>query len=523
MAINEPKVRISIIPAFIEPITQEQKILFVGQKLPGGTAPANKLVESIADIGLEGTTAWDTLFGKRSMLAGMVRAAKKYNTTTRMDALVLDDGAGAVKATGRFLINSPPVQNGTATFVVASRKNHSFSIQVVTSDVVADVAARLVSAINTDLLAPFTAVSAGGLVTITVANGGLAANDFGLEITDDTGLFLSVTITAFTGGATDPDLDSSGIFFEADDIRYQTVVFPESYLSQSVAVDFLNDRFNTETGTILDGAGVAFITDTVANLPLNTTALNSQSFVLFANRKVDKVGFRGSSLFEINYDLASQFGAVRALRLTSGSDLSSLVIGATGANDKIGGPHISTLPYHNTPFKNMPIIDTDEEFDSLELVDITAAGLATIGNNIARTAIVAGEVVTRYKTDAAGDPDLSFKFLNFVDQASTVRETFHDELRADYRQFRLTEGDLLPNFNMTNASDIRGTLLRIYSQLAALAIVPTGSGALKKFRDTLVITIDAVNGKVTISMLDPVVTQIREIDVTMQLIFSLNS
>ena len=36
-----------------------------------------------------------------------------------------------------------------------------------------------------------------------------------------------------------------------------------------------------------------------------------------------------------------------------------------------------------------------------------------MGNNLARNSIITGEVVTTYKTDAASNPDLSFKFLLF--------------------------------------------------------------------------------------------------------------
>lgn len=518
MAINPPKVRIDIIPAFVTPQSEEQKILFIGQKTAAGIATAGTLVQSIGNANEQ-----DTLFGIDSMLAGMVRAAKKYNKTTRMDAIVLDDNGSGTQATGTFVITGPATADGTISFIVGSRKNHTYVVTVANGDTATDIGDALEALITADTKAPFTSANVTGTVTITAANDGLIANFFGLEVVlPDAGIAgVAVTVTEMTGGTNDPDLTS--VFAVVDNIKYQTVIYPETYLQQSVAVDFLNDRFNTGTDKLLDGVGIAFMTDTFANFLTDTTASNSQNFTLFPNRKVDKTGYRGSALFEINYDLASQFGSVRGLRLTDGADISEFVIGVIGGFDRIGGIHISTLPYHNTPYKKMPLIDSDEIWTDTERTELKDKGWGIVGNNIANNEVIADDIVTRYKTDSAGDPDLSFKFLNYVDQSETVRDVFHTRLKTTYRQFRLTEGDLKPGFNITNAGDIKAEVMNIYNDLADLVIVPNGTEAIKKFKDNLVVTIDAVNGKVTITMLDPVITQVREIDVTMQLVFSLNS
>lgn len=517
MSINNPEVNIAIIPQFITALSEEQKILYVGQKTAAGTATAGTLVEKIGNANEQ-----DTLFGIDSMLAGMVRAGKKYNKTTQMDAIVLDDNGGGAKATGTFAITGPATADGTVSFVVGSRKNHTYSVDVTSGDTATEIGDALVALIVADTKSPFSSANVTGTVTITAANDGLIANFFGLEVVlSETLAGVAVVVTAMSGGTLDPVLTT--VFALVDNIKYQTVIFPETYLDQAVAVDFLNDRFNTGTDKLLDGVGIAFKTETFANLLTDTTAANSQNYVLFSNRKVDKTGYRGSALSEINYDLASQFGSVRGLRLTPGTDISSFVTSSGGVNDRIGGLHISTLPYHETPFKNMPIIDTDEMWTDDERDSLKDVGLGIVGNNPANAEIIADDIVTRYKTDSAGDPDLSFKFLNYVDQSETVRAVFHSQLKQAYRQFRLTDGSLPPNFSITNAADVRGEVLKIYNELADQVIVQRGTAALKKFKDNLVITIDEIQGLITISMLDPVVTQVRKIDVTMQLIFSVNS
>ena len=76
---------------------------------------------------------------------------------------------------------------------------------------------------------------------------------------------------------------------------------------------------------------------------------------------------------------------------------------------------------------------------------------------------------------------------------------------------------------MTNEDDIKAELLAIYELLANEAVVIAGPAAIRTFKNSINITVDAINGLVTIEMLDPVVTQLRQIDVLMQLTFSLNS
>ncbi|NIS23463.1 hypothetical protein GWN75_05955, partial [candidate division KSB1 bacterium] len=68
-----------------------------------------------------------------------------------------------------------------------------------------------------------------------------------------------------------------------------------------------------------------------------------------------------------------------------------------------------------------------------------------MGNNIAGNAVILSDAYTTYKTDAAGNPDPTFEFLNYVDTDSGVREYFYNNARADLAQSRLTDGDLAVN------------------------------------------------------------------------------
>lgn len=516
MAITDPRINIKILPASVELIAQEQKLLFIGQKTALGSAAGGTLVENIGN-----NNEQDALFGLRSQLAGMIRAAKAYNKNTRMDAIVLDDEGGSTAATATYTIAGTATEDGSLTFNIVSRVNHSFTITVTDTDDATTIAGNLVSAITADTKAPFTAANVAGVVTLTAENKGLAANSFGVE---NTGAVAGVTVTpvSFSGGTVDPVLDTPLTLI--DDVRYQTIVFPFSYTAQSVLIDLIEKRFNPELNDDkpLDGVGIATLTDTLANIIANTTAANLQMFAFIPNRLVDQSDYKGSGIFEADYSISSQFAAVRALRLTQGADISEFVITQSPNNDNFGGISASTLPYFNTPFKNLPLVDKDVAWSNDERASLLAARWSVLGNNHNSNGIIADFVVTRYKTDSAGDPDDSFKFLNYVDQAVTVRDVFHTQLREVYAQSRLTKGALVQGFNVTNADDIKSQLIAIYEFLADNVVVPAGPQSLRTFKNSIIIVIDQVNGKVTIQMLDPVVTQLREITANMQLTFSLN-
>ncbi|MGD9276250.1 MAG: hypothetical protein PVJ67_03705 [Candidatus Pacearchaeota archaeon] len=519
MAISNPSVNIQILPATQVAQNEAQKILFLGQKLAAGTAPAGDLVENI-----DNSNEQNTLFGEGSILATMITAAKAYNKISRFDAIPIDDDGSANDATGVVAFSGAPTAAGSILITIGSELNHTYTVSIVTTDTPTTIGDKLVTLITADTSCPVTAVNVTGTVTLTAKNGGLEGNFISLRYSG-TVAGVTTTLTAFSGGANNPSLDN--VLDVVANLRYQTIVFPSTYLindTNNNIITFLNNRFNISGDKILDGVGIMAVTDTEANLKAATYGNNSQNVTFIANRTVPTDAARkGSSLVELDYVIASQFAAIRALRLTTDAPIANYVYASQSANDNYGGIHISTLPYHNTPFVNLPLIDNDLMWLDSERSELKEAGWTILGNNVGNTSIIADSVVTRYKQDAAGDTDLSYKYLNYVDQASNVREYFHNNLKTAFRQTRLSLGDLVPGYNMANEGIIRSECMKLYAELADLALVPAGETAIKLFRDNLTITITEIEGKVTIVMLDPVVTQLRQIVATMQLTFSLNS
>ncbi len=510
--VSNPETTFNIIPGQEEISNQPQKVLFVGQKTSAGSAISGDLIQSIANDGSE-----DALFGPDSILAGMVRAYKRLNQVTRLDAIALDDNGGAVDATGTVVVTGPSTESGTLDVTIGSDKNHKFNVAVASGDSATVIGDAIEAAINADVNVPVTAANVTGTITMTAVNGGTVGNQITLKIEGNVA-GVTHSVTAMASGATDPVL--TGVLDVVGDERYQTGSSPSEY-GADFWTDFLDPRFNA-TNDVLDGVAILTSTDTFANLITAGGLENSQSLSLIGNKLVSKTSFKGSSIVELGQVISAQFAANRAERLTEGANISNIIIATSGPLDSFGGKELASMPYFNTPFPDLPLIDIGDGFDNTESDSLNVVGISLLGNNIVKTSIIADEIVTTRKTDPAGNPETTFKFLNSVDTSSVIREFYFNNNRARFAQTRLTEGDLVPNRSIDNPGTIRAFQISLYESLSGL-LTQSGEDALTFFKQNLTVTVDIATGKVTIIMKVPIVGQLRSITGTIQIVFSTNS
>ena len=488
-------------------------MLFVGGKVAAGTATSGVLYKSIANDNSE-----DTLFGANSMLAGMIREAKKINKVTRIDAIPLDDAGGGVAATGTFgITGTKATEAGTLIFTVGSDTNHKYSVAIAVDDTPTDVGDALDALILADTDAPFSSANVTGTITITADNKGTDGNKIGLRI-EGTVAGLTLAVTGMTNGATNPTL--TDVFDVCAEIRYQGVVFPSGYGVTFVTTDFLDTRFNI-ANIVLDGVGITSITNTYADHIIALATPNSQSLTYFCNKLVDDTLYKGSALFELDYIIASQFAAIRALRLTTDADTSSYIVASGAGLDTVGGSKLASKPYFNTPFPTLSLIDQDKAFITTEIDALIAVGGSVIVNNSADTGVVTRDVTTTYKTDAVGNTDTTWKYLNSVDTFSNAAEYFFNNLKARFSQHRLTEGDIIPDIPMANEDSIRAYLVKLYGDLsgADYVLLQAGDTAVNYFKDNLSLILDIQAGSVAVSMKVKGVGQLRAFTITMQVTF----
>ena len=512
--IAQPEITIALANANRAVQNTTQRVLAVGQKTAAGThAGAGALEQNIGND-------FDVLFGPRSMLAGLIRAYKRVNPVVKIDAIVLDDAAGVSRAV-TFTLLGTATAAGSLRVVLGSQLDHTITVPIAVDDTLTNIADALTTAAALDLKAPFTVGNTAGLVTITSANDGTVANDLGIEveIVNAAGITISVALTESVAGATDPTL--TAILDVATD-RYQTVIWP--YADETVPAAYLLPRFNP-TNDILDGVAVINIVDTAAVAQTTLDALNDKNLVFFVDEVTSEVTgqrqYLGPAQNEATYVKSALFGGIRALRLTDGQIITQFLT-SSASLDQFGGPAAASLPYFNTPMAFLPTITPGRGFTQTEIEDILTSGGGVMGVNRGGTGALVGEVPTTFKTDSASNPDLTFKFLNYLDTSSNAREYFFNNLKLRFSQSRLTEGAVSRGRDMANAVVIGAYLDKLYNDLAgpSFVLVQDGEVAIKFFKDNRTITLDLALGKATITMQVPIVTQLRSIVMTMQITFS---
>jgi len=511
--IREPEVTIALVSSDTLVGNKPQRILAIGQKLAGGTAVSGALVTQI-----QNDNSWDTLFGAKSMLSGQCRNVRRYNTVTRLDAIALDDNGSAVQATGTMTIaGTAATVAGLITFYIGSKVDYRFQIPVAVGDTPSIVATTLTIAINAHATVPVTCSNTAGAITITAENGGTVGNTIGLELSVKNVVGLSAVVaTPMSGGLIDPSF--TGLFDVIEDERYQTYLWAYTDDIDTIKNE-LDSRWNV-SNNILDGVAFMLVDDTLSGALATLDALNSQSLCVFADEFVNTATHKGGAILEIPYATAAQIASISALRLTDGAAIGRFVIARQGGLDRFGSSALASLPFFNTPIPDLPLMNVKDGWTAPEQEFIKQSGGSIVGNNISNNEVLLGEVLTTYKTDVASNPDITFKYLEYVQTSSNIREFYFNNLKARFAQSRLTEGALIAGRAMANGAVIEAFCTQLYQQLANIVLVQDGETALKFYKQNLLVTLDLAQGKATVQMIVPIVTQLRVILATIQIAFT---
>jgi len=507
--IREPSISLSLVSADTLVGTTEHKILAVGQKTSAGSATSGALVTDI-----QNDNSWDALFGDRSQLANICRNVRRYNTATQMDAIPLSDNGSGTAAVYTITFTGTATESGELEVSLGS-PDHTYALVIASGDTATAVGDALDTLIDADTKVIYTSNAALGVVTITCVHKGNAGDTSGMSVS---GAVAGITyaIAQTVAGAGDPTLTT--LFDVIDGARYQTIIWPWTADIDTVK-DLLDARWNV-TNIVLDGVAVMCLADTYANISAAASAHNSQSVLLLGNELVTDTDHYGGAILEYPWAVAAQIASIRALRLTDDANISQFVISRDGSLDRFGGMAIASLPYFNTPVPALPLMSVEDGFTADEIDDLKDDGASTLGNNPSGTEIILGEMVTTYKTDPASNPDVTFKYLEYVDTSSVIREYYFNNLRARFNQHRLTTGGLIPGRAMANGALIEAFCSRLYQELANQALVQEGETALRYYKENLVVTLDLETGTATVTMKMPIVTQLRQIIGTIQISFT---
>ena len=509
MPILSPKTTLNIIGAQEIQAAAAQRVLLVGQMLTG-SAVAGVVSRDVSSS----ETEINALFGAKSHIAELARKFKSVNKNTALDVLPIADNGAGVAASATLTFGGLATEDGSFDVYVMDKINYRATISVIAGDDDDAVAAKVDAALSAlETKWPFSTTSATNVVTLTASNKGTIYNSAPVGV-EGSVAGITYTLAAFASGATDPVL--TGILAATGNMRYQTISWPASYAT-TVLTTFLNARFNDEF-EVLDGVGLTGKVDIFSNLSAGPSQ-NSQSLVVKVDNLLALDSRKGPACQQIIDSQIAIFAAVRSLRLTEDASLSGIVT-TVAARDQFGGSGASTLPYHNSILPGIAVPLPEDEFSLLQFQSLVEAGYSISSANKAYNAVILGDAVTTYKTNGAGDPDTSFKYLNRVDSSSAIREFFVNNYRARYAQSRLTNGEIVAGRDMVNEGAIRAFSKRLYENLADDAIVEKGQVAAKDFNQNLLIEVSVSGGFIRVDMAPLQVGQVRTILGTIAVKFS---
>lgn len=513
--IREPKTTFNLTAAPQLEENAPQRVLFLGQQLDD-VSTDKVLVNNIQPNGQE-----SQLFGRDSMLATMIRAYRKLDTTTPIDAIPYNDNVSGTAATSTVTFVGTATASGTLTLYVQSRINHIFNVGVQVGSTAVELGAQLTTLISADINVGVSATdNSDGTVTLSAINAGVVGNTIGISGIGDVG-GISLTWDTFSGGATDPTIVIED-FDQVENIRYQTIVYPASY-NKLVIKEFVDSRFNVNNN-VLDGVAITTELNDVATLIAEATTLNSQSMVIFGSKPVDRVSYSGGDIFEYAPSISSYVGAIRSLRLTPNINIPNLLIGPLSSANPSGGPKNAAIPYANTPLALLPIITINDGWSNSQRTELNTNGISTLGNNTTNNEIIMGNVVTTYLNNPQGEADGTFKYLNAVDTGSQIREFFVNNNREEFVQSVLTEGTAVTSYQV-NVRKFNVFQRALYSTLSLppYALTAAGTTPSQFFKNSIQTTIDFTSGTVTSIMEVPIVSQLREINGTIRIAFNVQT
>jgi phage tail sheath gpL-like len=243
------------------------EIAVVANRLAAGTVAA--CVPKICFGPDEAASYW----GSGSLMHRMILAAFRVYPYAIVTGCALDDAEAGVAATATIVVAGTATGPGTLT---ARLGTDIVSVAISPEKTALEIAALLSSEINKYPKLPVTATVLNGTVTLTFKNKGTPGNFLGKynastskhePEAESTAAGITATVTGFTGGASDPDMDTA--FAALSSHRYHLYAIPFSDLTSAQALDeqleSVSDEVNQKgargymfsTGAIADATTIA--------------------------------------------------------------------------------------------------------------------------------------------------------------------------------------------------------------------------------------------------------------------------
>jgi phage tail sheath gpL-like len=374
--------------------------ILIGQKLAGGTAPANSLIrvtspEQVIPLALRG-----------SMLHRQARAWFANNRSTELYIGVLADDAAGVAATATIVVAGTATKSGPIALYLGGER---ITVGVALGQSANAIAAAINDAINDALDLPITSTVSGATVTITFRHKGQVGNAYDIRHSFVDGEALpagvGLTITAMGGGAGNPSL--TNLIAAMGDIWLQIWSHPYTDATSLAAIETeLASRFGPLR--MIDGYAITSAAGNFSTLTTLGSGRNSQHSTIVAPP--------GTNPLMPPMEFAAATAALVALH---------------GAIDP-------ARPFQTLAVSGaMPPAETDlftlEEqnlllFDGIATTSVAAGGVVQLGR-----------IITTSQTNAAGAEDTAFLDATTMLTLLFIRFDFRSRIQTKYPRHKLAD------------------------------------------------------------------------------------
>lgn len=455
------------------------KLLLIGQKLAAGSATADTPVQVSSD-----NVA--TLFGNGSMLADMIRIARRNNPLGEIWALPLADTGVAQTWTVTI---SGTLTAGILVLYIAGQR---IAVSVTAADTVTTAAAALVSAINTGFrsidgswyLHPVTAANAAGVITLTARHQGLVTASVGVEkdrIGDEGPNAANIAIATGTAGSGTPTLTSGLAALGATE--FDMIAMPYADATSLNAIrDFLSDtggRWDPMQGLY----GGCFAAST-GNLSAQTTLGAGRN-----DPNMHIMGYQGSP--SPTWAWAAALGAQAQLHKNLGAPLSEAV--------EISRPmHTLELAGIFAP-KDISKQWSTSDRQSLYYAGISGYVVSPDGR------VLIDRVVSTYRTNASGVSDTTWLDVETRYQTAYALRYLESIVTQTYARVALAADNPGNVQGLATPTDIKSTIIHAYQALVNAGVMKNR----QVFADNLIVEQSSDPNRVNAYLPLDVVNQLR--------------
>lgn len=460
-----PDTNIQLIAGQAQSNSNFRKQLILAQGGSGGSFTSGALIENVPN----NIDELKALCGVGSQAYLALKAFKDNNKESPLSAIIVSDHASGVASTGLIAITASSPKNGKAVFIIGSADKNKYEIDVLSTSTATTIGADLASLVNADENSPVTASNATGTITFTAKNKGTEANQFAIY-TESLPIGVTTSITAFSGGATDPSI--TGVLNKIKNARYD-IATQQCFLSE--VKTHLESKFNT-LNKVHESYAVICKVDSYSNTQTILSSLVSKVINHIFIKTANESNQKGSSIIDLPLVISAKLLATDSLRLIADAPIASFMSGSNVS----GGINKVAVPFGNVKIPNLYKIPqgvnwTDEEIKAIEEL----GGSVLVMDDANLNVVTRSRYMTVYKKANITDDGQTFMNLNKFLNSAIVKEILYKEWKKKYAQAVLTNGTTpssVSDVTYVNAKSAKTTIISIFNSMADQGMVQLDNG-----------------------------------------------